>query len=467
MRLIALFVPALLPAVELTISAADEPVRGGLVWRMQVEVAQTDVPLPVTMTLREGRRVLADATALSGDGTIAFAAIPAEPAAAEVTLSVAAAGTVVERALPTMAGLGQRAATVAQTVLADPAATPLARLRLTQAVALLTRPHPTASDCRRARRLIEQAANGAAPDEELAVTDGVDGSVHPLRLYPPTGPLQGTAVWLRSRTASGPEAWPPAPPEVLAAARAAGWWVVEPYPAGDATWTGAARRRLDAVLATAQAAGAPAQPLLVVADPAASPGAATWPATPVTRRILGTDPAATFAQPATASAAHTLPGGLAAYAQGRFVIVVGSGEHRAAAEGNARRATAFAQAWAAHAHSRAVVVADTAFVAAAWADATLICCGTPRSHAVLAPLAAGLPLTWDERAVHFTATDGSTQSLLRGQRRPVALIIPRPGQREVLLLDGDWTFPAGTAPLGGLDWTCVIGDLNGGWVLLR
>ena len=74
-------------------------------------------------------------------------------------------------------------------------------------------------------------------------------------------------------------------------------------------------------------------------------------------------------QKAFGHATGPLPG----YAEGPFVVVVGTGEHLAARRDNRTLADAFLAAWARHAQGRPPVVDDAAFVESDW----------PRHHLVL------------------------------------------------------------------------------------
>jgi hypothetical protein len=460
-----------LPAVDLTIVSHDEPLRPGLVWRCQVRVADAAPDAPIALTLRSGSTPLASSTAMVRDGLITFALIAPRQDSAEVQLAVACAGTVTERTVPTLTGLRRRVIAESERFAADPAAPPLTRLRLGQALALLlTNDHPTLADCQRATDLIGAVSRNAPAEGETAIVDPYDGSVQPLRVHAPSVPGAGIAVWLRTQPVSGPERWPATPPAVAAAAQAAGWWLVEPYPAGDPRWTGAARRRLDAALAQVRGQGAGNLPLAVIG--ADDPGLLTaWPSGPTVRAAIPPgDLAGWFAtlasQPVLAGRSGRTSG-LSAYVSGAFTVVVGTGEHRAAAEANARLATAFSAAWVAHAHSRVALHQDRETAVRPNPAATLICLGNPRSNAVLAPLANQLPVRWDDRSLTWTAADGTTTTWLRGERRAVGLTTTLVDGSQIIVLDGEWTFPAGQAPLGDIDADLAIGDGKGGWVVLR
>ena len=473
MKYVALLIAlgAFLPAVELTIVALDEPIRPDLPWRCHVQVAHAEADAVVAMTLRAGTTSLATSSLTVADGDIDFAVVPPAISADEVQLVIACAGTIAERSVPTLAGLRRRVIAVSERLGLGPTASPLTRLRLGQALALLlTSEHPTLNDCQRATALIGAVERQDPAGENGALIDPYDDSVQPVRIIAPSAPPVGIAMWLRHQPVSGPERWPAPPAAAVAAARAAGWWLIEPYPAGDLNWIGAGRRRLDTALALARTQGAGALPLAVIgeAEPARL---TTWPAAPAIRaQIPDTGLPEWFANLATITPIGGRSGqtsGLGAYVAGAFRVIVGTGEHRAAADANARLAAAFSAAWVAHAHSRVEVHQDTEPKGHTDVGTTLIFIGNPRSNATLAKLDPKLPVRWDERSLTWMAPDGSPTTWLRGERRAVGFASTLADGTRVVVLDGDWTFPPGTAPLGDLDAQVAIGDGKDGWVVLR
>jgi hypothetical protein len=148
------------------------------------------------------------------------------------------------------------------------------------------------------------------------------------------------------------------------------------------------------------------------------------------------------------AAGQTL-GPVAGYGSAPFTVVVGTGESATAAEDNRTLARAFASAWAAHAHGRARMVDDTAFIDPDHAGRHLVLIGNPRSNAVLARLTARspLPVRWDARLVTVAG-----QEFLRAERRAFALAWPHPAHdgRLLVILDGRPAWSARGLPLAGL-----------------
>jgi hypothetical protein len=149
-------------------------------------------------------------------------------------------------------------------------------------------------------------------------------------------------------------------------------------------------------------------------------------------------------------------GGPAAYADGPFVVVVGTAEHAAAVATNQSLAEAFVAAWSHHAHGRPPVLRDQDFRVSDWPRHHLVCIGNPRSNTVLADLFAGggLPLHWDDRTVSAQGF-----SRLRSLRTPIALDRPHPAGdgRWVVVLDGAPAWNTDGLPLAGLP-DVVVGD---------
>jgi hypothetical protein len=133
------------------------------------------------------------------------------------------------------------------------------------------------------------------------------------------------------------------------------------------------------------------------------------------------------------------------------VVVVGTGEHRAARADARQLATAFVRAWAAHAHGLPPVIDDTAYRARAWAAYHLVLIGSPRGNAVLRDLADQLgpqrfPVSWDDRDLRVGG-----RTCLRSRLPAFALAVARPDAPALtmLVLDGApaWTAPLGAPPL--------------------
>lgn len=165
-------------------------------------------------------------------------------------------------------------------------------------------------------------------------------------------------------------------------------------------------------------------------------------------------------------------GPLAAYADGRFVVVVGTAEHAAARADNLVLAQSFVHAWVAHAQGQPPLLLDQAitdpayparswpvFAPADWPGHHLVLIGNARSNAVLRRLAADgvkLPLTWDERRLY---ADGVQP--MRAEHRAVALAWPHPAAdgRLLIVLDGAVSWRAdGSLPLAGLPDLVVGGE---------
>jgi hypothetical protein len=266
---------------------------------------------------------------------------------------------------------------------------------------------------------------------ELALRDPIDDSVHPWRLHLPPGPGPHPIALVLATPEQSPSKvrWPDWDGRLLAEALAAGLAVIEIHPAGDRRWDGAAWRRIPLVLAQAEriasldttrgvtictlpTAGAP----YPHHPPFAAGSQPDW-----WRRVVG---------PRQAMAAVP-SGGLAAYADAPFTLVVGTGEHAAARRANRRLADAFRTAWAAHAHALAPELPDTADDAAL-SGRNLVLIGNPRSNRVLADLGLKLSVAWDHRQV--SGTDGF--SALRASGPAIALSVRLPDGRAVLILDG-------------------------------
>lgn len=150
------------------------------------------------------------------------------------------------------------------------------------------------------------------------------------------------------------------------------------------------------------------------------------------------------------------------YAAGPFTVVIGTGEHAAAAADARALAERFAEAWQAYSGARPRLVEDTAPESALIGNLVLV--GTTRSNRVLARLAAecahakrSLPVEWDHRERRSPTKDGLTAEH-RSRNQPFALAWPIPDQtgRVMVILDGAPAWPTapgwrlGDLPLAGL-----------------
>lgn len=144
-------------------------------------------------------------------------------------------------------------------------------------------------------------------------------------------------------------------------------------------------------------------------------------------------------------------GPLPAFAEGPFVVVVGTGEHLAARRDNRTLADAFLAAWANHAQGRPPVVDDTALVESAWPRHHLVLIGNTRSNRVLATVLAAsatvLPVRWDARSLSI-----GTRTWPRHEHRAFALAWPHPADdgRLMVVLDGAPAWATSGLPLAGL-----------------
>ncbi|MBA3698816.1 MAG: hypothetical protein H0W78_08175 [Planctomycetes bacterium] len=159
--------------------------------------------------------------------------------------------------------------------------------------------------------------------------------------------------------------------------------------------------------------------------------------------------APTSAAPAPRKHLGQATGPVAAYANGPFTVVIGTGESAAAQAENRALAQAFTLAWAAHAGGRVRLVEDTGLSDESLPGQHLVLIGNPRSNLLLARLAARttLPVHWDARSVSAFG-----QTFLRAERRALALAWPHPAHdgRLLVILDGRPAWNAQGLPLAGL-----------------
>jgi hypothetical protein len=262
----------------------------------------------------------------------------------------------------------------------------------------------------------------------MAWRDPVDGCIVPYRLHLPegTGPFP-LAIVLHPGEATIRHAWPDVPAPWLAAAQAAGVAVLGMWPAGDTRWRGVAPRRLRAILAQLDPQRIDRQRGLVLAigQPADPPFA-----------IHAPDQAEDPAWWRTAPGPALPPQPITDWGQRPFTVIIGTAEHRHAADGNRALAESLSQAWQRHAGVAPPLVDDGAPPPA---NHDLVLVGNPRSNRVLAALVTqGLHLstTWDHRSVQ-----AGGRTLLRATRPSIVERVTLADGRLVLVLDGgvpDW-----------------------------
>ena len=181
-----------------------------------------------------------------------------------------------------------------------------------------------------------------------------------------------------------------------------------------------------------------------------------------TRVGTGAIPGPQTVVPLSSGGAHLSQahGPLGAFASGPFVIILGSGEHQAAAERNQALLHRFVSDWGQHAWGRPPVVSDQAFHPEAWDQHHWVLIGGPRSNAVAARLQEHAPNLWPVQWDHRSVTIEGEQ-FVRSSAVGVAMAVPHPRQlrRQLVLLDGAAVWPAGDLPLRGLaDFAWRIGD---------
>jgi pimeloyl-ACP methyl ester carboxylesterase len=347
--------------------------------------------------------------------------------------------------------------------------------------------------------LLARADHGDIQRDKVlsAWRDPTDLSVQPERRY--ARALGAPEAWVLGAPAPAGACrksdWPTLPSAWLSAADAADVAVVQPYPAGDAGWSGIALWRAERrLLATAHGrvalvgvgAGAGAALRLAVAHPelvaavrlvdpvldactladrdlaaAIAPlnvtqsggaptglAAATTASPPPSDPDFWRGPAATqSAQPALPRALDPPASPLCAYARGPFVVVVGAGEHHAAQEDNGLLASQFVESWAAHAQGVPPRQRDDGFDPERWRGYTWVMVGNTRSNRAVAALGAQrLAACWDDRIVTILGA-----SYLRCERRLVAFSLRRPDGGLAIILDGALPPARGSSlPLLGL-----------------
>ena len=427
------------PPVGLHLSVPSPLIRPGLPLAFTVQgEPQTDVRFPATLRWRilVGKRVTAageqrlddPSQILAGVRLVAFPGEDPGPGTLEAALiGAGSSGMMPATATPldSVAAFAVRIQAVR-----GQANDPAARLRDEQLGEwLATWPTPTLGDLEAVTALL-----GKAPDSAGVFLDPVDASVQPLRRHP--GPGNAWAVVLRPSPGVLKRRWPELPPGAVQAAGQAGLGLVELYPAGDSTFTGINQHRLE--LATANLD----HPLLVAVGAAQAGALAAFHAHPDTWRgvVLCAEDAdltrvETWTSVTRPAGTVEPPPPLAGYAAGPFVVVVGTGEHDAAATDNARLADEFIAAWAIHAHGLPPRIDDAQWRAEDWPHHRLVLIGSPRSNRVLTDLAPRLPAAWNDRGVLLGG-------IARTRQPPtfcaLAVTDPRSFDRTLVMIDGTW-----------------------------
>lgn len=413
------------------------PARPGGVLRIAVQVDGVEAPTGLTAQLLDGEAVLATAEAgLPTGGRAVLVLAPAGLGSGQLRVRVTAgwndAGRPFQRSSEaSVATPNAVLAAVAEAVgrlRTSGDLDPLPWLWAEQAAEL-------SAGGASAARIAEVAAIGTrlsawlaggrpAAAGELAVRDPVDNSVQPYRLHMPAGsgphPL---LVVLPAVQPLGKAHWPAIAPRLIDAALAAGVAVVECYPAGDVTWSGAARRRI----ALTVAAAAAAVPLDLTRG--ACIGTCADGGLPYALHRLPAAVDAAWCSSVLGPRQPTAPG--TGWADAPFAVVVGSAEHATAAAANQRLAAAFRAAYAAHAHA-VVELLDDRVEPARLAGRNLVLIGNPRSNRVLAALKPELPWRWDHRSV----TGADSVSTLRASMPSLACLVRLADGRSVAILDG-------------------------------
>ena len=245
----------------------DPVVRHGMIWRCritgEIPLARfADGPFVAQVSLTQGDNTLATQDfplERLGQllGGISVVLVPTPPqdggAAVELTITVSDRSRRdlqhLSRHLPTPLGL-QRGLEQRQRLLRERAEQdPLPALWLEQAGELVL-DGPSLATCHRlieiGGRLDRWLAGERAPQILRALRDPRDGSAQPYRLHLPNdGALTALVVMLVEPARPLRKCtWPTIPAPWLSAARAAGYAVLEVYPAGDSAWNGIARQRV-------------------------------------------------------------------------------------------------------------------------------------------------------------------------------------------------------------------------------
>ena len=277
---LAVLLAGLLGASEaptLTITDADALVRQGVLHRCQVLLVGTigDAPATLTVALLQGNRELArvDLALGAGDQLRHPARVVLGPVTAvdptgalpRLVASLDGAGVrlTATRVLALPAAAQARLQTLYDRLRASGDQDPLPWLWVEQGAAL-AQSAPSVANTRALLALDDAIEAWLAGTRTVAVAggstvralrDASDGSVQPYRVHLPAGTGPWPVALLLNRMAAAPakESWPGPEPALIAAARAAGYALIEAYSAGDVGWNGLgplrARRALDAALA--------------------------------------------------------------------------------------------------------------------------------------------------------------------------------------------------------------------------
>lgn len=413
------------------------PARPDGLLRVAVQLDGVEAPSAIAARLLDGGTELAAATAaLPAGGRAILVLAPSGLGSGRLRVSVTAAWS--ESGRP-RALAGEAAVATPNAVLAEVAGL-VARLRASgesdplpwlwaEQVAELATSGASAANIGAVEaigaRLADWLAGGRAAAHERALRDAVDGSVQPYRLHLPAGagPHPLLVVLPVARPDLGKARWPASDARLVDAALSAGLAVVECYPAGDAAWNGAARRRIAPTIAAAAAAA----PLDLSRGACIGSGSEAGLPYALQRPPPAVD--AAWCRAALGPPRPSITGD--GWADAPFAVVVGSAEHAAAAAANRRLAESFRAAYAAHAHA-VVELLDDRVAPARLAGRNLLLIGNPRSNRVLAALRPELPWRWDHRSV--TGADGV--STLRTSMPPLACRIRLADGRSAIILDG-------------------------------
>ncbi|MCX8040750.1 MAG: hypothetical protein N3B15_09310 [Planctomycetota bacterium] len=413
---------------------------------LRVRVASCDLPLTAAcwLTLRDGRGAVLDRTelALPPDGEAWAVLQPAELGDGRLWLTAELRWSLpglppqqLLRELPIAtppAALAEAAATVQRLrERTSPARDPLPWLWAEQ-IADLTLGPPShwaverlSTLAARLQQWLAQPGPAARAGfwQVSAFYDPVDQSVQPLWLaLPPGSGPHPLVLLLGSEPAASKAAWQPPLAARVQPLLAAGLAVLVPYPAGDAGWRGAARRRLPLAIAHA----ARLAPLDLQRGCCLAAEGVEDP--PYPRLALDAEPAACL----QALAPARDPPALAAWWAGEpFALVVGSAEHRAAVAANRRLAEGLRAAYAAHAHA-IIELHDDRGDPAELSARHLVLLGNPRSHRWLRAWRLALPWVWDHRQAQHR--DG--RRFLRSEQPLLILRARAPDGRPLWILDG-------------------------------
>jgi hypothetical protein len=287
-----------------------------------------------------------------------------------------------------------------------------------------------------------------------------DGSVLPVRIHLPSGPARASVILAWSPPRHGLLDWSPIPASWRQAADRAGVVVVEPHVAGDPSWRGLASRRCAALWPTLMAEtglGLVGPPVVLAVGPlmvGAARAAARLGVQGIPARVALAERPEALADPVVwtgiLNAASPPPdldpeAVLSAYADGPFVVVVGTGEHEAARDDQLKLARRFVEDWYRQSYALPPVVLDGEFESRRWQQHRLVLVGNPRSHRLIADQACqDAGLRWDHRQVMRLDADGRVVERWHRSTLPgiaVSIADPRGRPFPALVIDGSavWT----------------------------